>query len=58
MLLCTLLLGNVLTNVVISILSASFLDPLYGTISATMVIVIFGEILPQVQPSLASPILA
>jgi len=47
LLLCTLLLGNTLTNVLISIISASFLSAGFGAIVATLLIVLFGEILPQ-----------
>jgi metal transporter CNNM len=47
LLLCTLLLGNTLTNVLISIISASFLSAGVGAIAATLLIVIFGEIIPQ-----------
>ena len=48
LLLCTLLLGNTLTNVLIATSSASFLGGAAGTIVATLLIVLFGEILPQV----------
>lgn len=47
LLLCTLLLGNTLTNVLIAIISASFLSAGVGAIVATLLIVIFGEIIPQ-----------
>lgn len=47
LLLCTLLLGNTLVNVLISIFSAQFLSPGLGAIMASLVIVVFGEIIPQ-----------
>lgn len=46
-LLCTLLLGNVMVNSLISILLADKTSGLLGFISSTIGIVILGEILPQ-----------
>ena len=46
-LLCTLLLGNVAVNALLSILMASLTDGLVGFLSSTIIIVIFGEIVPQ-----------
>ena len=47
LLLCTLLLGNTLVNALIAILSASMTSGLVGGLISTVVIVIFGEIIPQ-----------
>jgi len=47
LLLCTLLLGNVLVNAVLSIFTSSAFDELTGLILSVSVIVIFGEIIPQ-----------
>ena len=47
LLLCTLLLGNTLVNALIAILSASMTSGLVGGLISTLVIVTFGEILPQ-----------
>jgi metal transporter CNNM len=47
LLLCTLLLGNTLVNALIAILSASMTSGLVGGLLSTIVIVIFGEIIPQ-----------
>jgi metal transporter CNNM len=46
-LLCTLLLGNVAVNAMLSILLANMSSGLMGFLVSTIVIVIFGEILPQ-----------
>lgn len=47
LLLCTLLLGNVAVNALLSILLADKAGGLIGFFASTFVIVIFGEILPQ-----------
>eukprot|EP00403_Amphidinium_massartii_P018743 CAMPEP_0178420610 /NCGR_PEP_ID=MMETSP0689_2-20121128/26222_1 /TAXON_ID=160604 /ORGANISM="Amphidinium massartii, Strain CS-259" /LENGTH=606 /DNA_ID=CAMNT_0020042099 /DNA_START=39 /DNA_END=1855 /DNA_ORIENTATION=+ len=47
MLLCTLLLGNVAVNSALSILTAEIADGLVGFFVSTVLIVLFGEILPQ-----------
>jgi Cyclin M transmembrane N-terminal domain len=47
LLLCTLVLGNVAVNAVISILMANYTGGLVGVLSSTFLIVIFGEITPQ-----------
>jgi len=47
LLLCTLLLGNTLVNALIAILSASMTSGLVGGLLSTIIIVIFGEIIPQ-----------
>lgn len=46
-LLCTLLLGNVAVNAMLSILLADMTSGLMGFFSSTALIVIFGEIMPQ-----------
>jgi metal transporter CNNM len=47
LLLCTLLLGNVAVNTLLSILLADKAGGIVGFISSTFLIVIFGEIAPQ-----------
>eukprot|EP00756_Hemistasia_phaeocysticola_P009571 Hpha_TRINITY_DN14918_c2_g1::TRINITY_DN14918_c2_g1_i1::g.142974::m.142974/K16302/CNNM; metal transporter CNNM len=47
LLLCTLLLGNVMVNVMIPILLADLTGGMMGFIFSTCFIVIFGEIVPQ-----------
>eukprot|EP00339_Tiarina_fusa_P013314 CAMPEP_0117028916 /NCGR_PEP_ID=MMETSP0472-20121206/20986_1 /TAXON_ID=693140 ORGANISM="Tiarina fusus, Strain LIS" /NCGR_SAMPLE_ID=MMETSP0472 /ASSEMBLY_ACC=CAM_ASM_000603 /LENGTH=724 /DNA_ID=CAMNT_0004736543 /DNA_START=141 /DNA_END=2315 /DNA_ORIENTATION=+ len=47
LLLCTLLLGNVTVNSLLSILLAEYTGGLVGLVSSTFLIVIFGEIVPQ-----------
>lgn len=47
LLLCTLLLGNVCVNSLLSILTADKFGGAIGLVSSTMLIVIFGEIVPQ-----------
>ena len=47
LLLCTLLLGNVAVNALLSILLADKTGGLVGLLSSTFLIVIFGEIIPQ-----------
>lgn len=46
-LLCTLLLGNVAVNSALSILTSKMTDGLVGFFASTVLIVVFGEILPQ-----------
>merc|ERR1712086_37344 len=46
-LLCTLLLGNVAVNALLSILLADMTGGLMGFLVSTALIVIFGEIIPQ-----------
>ena len=53
-LLCTLLLGNVAVNALLSILMADVAGGLAGFLVSTAVIVIFGEILPR-PPAVAMP---
>lgn len=47
LLLCTLLLGNVAVNALLSILLADMTSGLVGFLASTVMIVIFGEIIPQ-----------
>ena len=47
LLLCTLLLGNVATNSFLSILMANMTSGLIGFFISTLLIVLFGEIIPQ-----------
>ncbi|CAL5222079.1 g4385 [Coccomyxa viridis] len=47
LLLCTLLLGNTLINSALSILLADLTTGAIGLISSTIIILIFGEIMPQ-----------
>lgn len=47
LLLCTLLLGNVAVNALLSILLAEYAGGIVGFITSTFLIVIFGEIVPQ-----------
>ncbi|KAG5192642.1 putative magnesium and cobalt efflux protein corC [Tribonema minus] len=47
LLLCTLLLGNVATNTLLSIVMAGLTNGLVGFLLSTTLITIFGEILPQ-----------
>lgn len=48
LLLCTLLLGNVAVNALLSIVMAGLTSGLVGFALATVIITIFGEIIPQV----------
>lgn len=47
MLLCTIILGNVSVNSILSILMADLTSGLVGSIISTVIIMLFGEILPQ-----------
>lgn len=49
LLLCTLLLGNVAVNALLSIVMANLTSGLIGFALATVIITIFGEIIPQVR---------
>lgn len=53
LLLCTLLLGNVAVNALLSIFLAAYAGGIVGFVSSTFLIVIFGEIVPQALVSLA-----
>lgn len=44
---CAILLGNVAVNALMSILMAEVTSGFVGFISSTMLIVVFGEIVPQ-----------
>jgi hypothetical protein len=57
LLLCTLLLGNVSVNAILSIFMADFAGGIIGFVTSTFLIVIFGEILPQAFVSLARVLL-
>ena len=46
-LLCTILLGNVLVNSTSTLLLGDMLSGVYAALGSTMLIVIFGEIIPQ-----------
>jgi len=46
-LLCTLLLGNVATNSLLSIILADISSGVVGFVSSTALIVLFGEVIPQ-----------
>lgn len=47
LLLCTLLLGNTSVNALLSILVADKFGGIVGVVSSTMLILVFGEIIPQ-----------
>jgi hypothetical protein len=47
LLLCTLVIGNVLVNALLSILMAEYTGGTVGLFTSTILIVVFGEILPQ-----------
>jgi metal transporter CNNM len=46
-LLCTILLGNVLVNSTSTLILGSYLEGIFAAIGSTLLIVIFGEIIPQ-----------
>ena len=46
-LLCTILLGNVLVNSISTLLLGEMLSGFYAAIGSTLLIVVFGEIIPQ-----------
>ncbi|CAN0014131.1 unnamed protein product, partial [Discosporangium mesarthrocarpum] len=54
LLLCTLLLGNVAVNALLSILLANLTSGILGFAISTGVITIFGEIMPQVAARVAT----
>lgn len=45
--LCTLLVGNVMVNAGISILTADITSGVIGFVVSTVLITLFGEIIPQ-----------
>ena len=47
LLLCTILLGNVLVNSTSTLILGSYLEGVLAAIGSTMLIVVFGEIIPQ-----------
>ena len=47
LLLCTILIGNVLVNSTSALILGNYLEGLLAAIGSTMLIVIFGEIIPQ-----------
>lgn len=47
LLLCTILIGNVLVNSTSTLILGNYLEGLFAAIGSTMLIVIFGEIIPQ-----------
>lgn len=49
LLLCTLLLGNVAVNALLSIVLANLTSGVVGFILSTAIITLFGEIIPQVR---------
>jgi metal transporter CNNM len=46
-LLCTILLGNVLVNSTSTLILGNYIDGMFAAIGSTLLIVIFGEIIPQ-----------
>ncbi|RNA34637.1 metal transporter CNNM4, partial [Brachionus plicatilis] len=47
LLLCTILIGNVLVNSTSTLILGNYLEGLFAAFGSTMLIVIFGEIIPQ-----------
>lgn len=47
LLLCTILLGNVMVNSTSTLILGSYIQGIFAAIGSTLIIVIFGEILPQ-----------
>lgn len=47
LLLCTILIGNVLVNSSSTLILGNYLEGLFAAVGSTMLIVIFGEIIPQ-----------
>ena len=47
LLLCTILIGNVLVNSTSTLILGNYLEGLFAAVGSTMLIVIFGEIIPQ-----------